>query len=209
VIGRRNHAGQEETKMSATDTIAPPQAGELQRTPDQILGPFYPVRRKPVDSGDLTDGGRAAGTVLYLSGRVLTCAGKPVAGARVEIWQANAHGRYDHPHDGNPAPLDPHFAGFAVTTSDADGNYAFRTIRPAAYPAGPGRMRPAHIHFSVTAETEQLVTQMYFAGDDWNDRDPWLNSARRKDALIVSSRAAEGKEPGAQRVTFDLVLARG
>lgn len=195
--------------MSATDTIAPPQTSELLRTPDQILGPFYPVRRTPIDNGDLTQGGRAAGTVLYLSGRVLTCAGKPVAGARVEIWQANAHGRYDHPHDTNPAPLDPNFAGFAVTTTGDDGRYAFKTVRPVAYPAAPGRMRPAHIHFSVTAENEQLVTQMYFSGDEWNDRDTWLNSARRKDALIVSPEPIAGKEAGAQRVTFDIVLARG
>ena len=126
--------------MTATDTIAPPQTTELLRTPDQILGPFYPVRRTPIETGDLTQSGRAAGTVLYLSGRVLTCAGKPVTGARVEIWQANAHGRYDHPHDTNPAPLDPNFSGFAVTATGADGCYAFKTIRPVAYPAAPGRM---------------------------------------------------------------------
>jgi protocatechuate 3,4-dioxygenase beta subunit len=132
-----------------------------------------------------------------------------VAGARVEIWQTNAHGRYDHPHDTNTAPLDPYFAGFAAATTDAGGHYAFKTIRPAPYPTGPERMRPAHIHFSVTAENEQLVTQMYFAGDAWNDRDTWLNSARRKEALIVDPVAAEGKEPGAQQVVFDIVLARG
>jgi protocatechuate 3,4-dioxygenase, beta subunit len=182
---------------------------ELLRTPDQILGPFYPVRRTPIETGDLTQGGHAAGTVLYLSGRVLTTAGKPVAGARVEIWQANANGRYDHPHDTNTAPLDPHFAGFAATVTDAGGHYAFKTIRPAAYPTGPDRMRPAHIHFSVTGENEQLVTQMYFAGDTWNDRDTWLNSARRKEALIVDPLAAAGKEPGAQRVVFDIVLMSG
>ena len=70
-------------------------------------------------------------------------------------------------------------------------------------------MRPAHIHFSVTGENEQLVTQMYFAGDTWNDRDTWLNSALRKEALIVDPVAAEGKEPGAQRVVFDIVLMSG
>jgi protocatechuate 3,4-dioxygenase, beta subunit len=199
----RDHARLEDAIMSASDTL------ELQRTPDQILGPFYPVRRKPVATGDLTLGGRAAGTVLYLSGRVLTTSGKPVAGARVEIWQANAGGRYDHPHDSNPAPLDPNFAGFAVTTTDVEGRYAFKTIRPAPYPTGPERMRPAHIHFSITAENEQLVTQMYFAGDPWNDRDTWLNSARRKEALIVDPWPAEGKESGAQQVTFDIVLMQG
>ncbi len=180
----------------------------LLRTPDQILGPFYPVQQKPVLNGDLTRSGRARGTVLHLSGRVLTSAGTPVAGARVEIWQANAAGRYAHPNDGNPTPLDPNFDGFAVTTTDEHGHYAFKTVVPAAYPAGPGRMRPAHIHFKVIGEREELVTQMYFAGEEWNDRDPWLQSARRKDALIVALHDAPG-EPGAKATTFDLVLAYG
>ncbi len=196
--------------MDAVDAIHPVQADLLQRTPDQILGPFYPVSKTAATDGDLTGGGRAEGTILYLSGRVLTTSGAPVAGASVEIWQANAHGRYDHPHDTNPAPLDPNFSGFAVTTTDAEGRYAFRTVRPRAYPAAPGRWRPAHIHFSVTAPTERLVTQMYFEGEEWNATDPWLNSARRKDALIVQELPpASGMEPNAKRVEFDIVLARG
>jgi len=180
----------------------------LHRTPDQILGPFYPVQQEPVTDGDLTEGGRAAGTVLHLSGRVLTSAGTPVAGARVEVWQANARGRYAHPNDTNPTPLDPHFAGFAVTATDQEGRYRFKTVIPAAYPAGPDRMRPAHIHFKVTGRREQLVTQMYFVGEEWNDRDPWLQSARRKEALIVDPHDMPG-ESGAKAVTFDVVLAQG
>jgi protocatechuate 3,4-dioxygenase beta subunit len=190
----------------ADDTIV--EATTLQRTPDQILGPFYPVRQEPVLDGDLTAGGRAQGTVLLLSGRVLTSAGDPVPGAEVEIWQANAGGRYAHPNDTNPTPLDPHFAGFAVTSTDRAGRYAFRTVMPAAYPAGPDRMRPAHIHFKVTGTREQLVTQMYFEGEAWNDRDPWLQSARRKDVLIVAPWPAPG-EADAKAVTFDIVLAQG
>ncbi len=186
-------------------TVAPTQ---LQRTPDQILGPFYPVQQEPVLTGDLTRSGRAQGTVLYLSGRVLTGAGAPVTGARVEIWQANAGGRYAHPNDSNPTPLDPNFDGFAVTTTDAEGRYRFTTVVPAAYPAGPDRMRPPHIHFKVTGKREQLVTQMYFAGEEWNDRDPWLQSARCKDALIVALHDVPG-EPGAKATTFDIVLAYG
>ncbi len=180
----------------------------LLRTPDQILGPFYPVGKMPVGA-DLTQAGKAGGIVLYLSGRVLNAAGVPMAGAEVEIWQANAKGRYDHPHDTNAAALDPAFTGFARITADAEGKYAFRTIRPAAYPAAADRWRPAHIHFKVTAKTEQLVTQMYFTGEEWNDRDVWLNSARRKEALIVDPHPISGKEPGALAVTFDIILARG
>ncbi len=76
-------------------------------------------------------------------------------------------------------------------------------------PAAPGRWRPAHIHFSVTAQYEQLVTQMYFQGDQYNETDSWLNSSSRKDLLITDPVAVEGKEAGAQAVTFDIVLMRG
>jgi protocatechuate 3,4-dioxygenase beta subunit len=182
----------------------------LPRTPPQILGPFYPFMQTPTDSGDLTNGGAAQGTILYLSGRVLAANGQPAAGAKVEIWQANAAGRYSHPNDDNlAAPIDEKFNGFAVTTTDGQGRYSFKTVRPAAYPASPGRWRPAHIHFSVTAKYEQLVTQMYFAGDKWNETDSWLNSASRKDLLITEPTQAVGKEPGAEAVTFDIVLTRG
>jgi protocatechuate 3,4-dioxygenase beta subunit len=182
----------------------------LPRTPPQILGPFYPFMLTPTESGDLTAGGQAKGTILYLSGRVLSEKNEPVAGAKVEIWQANAAGRYPHPNDENlAAPLDENFNGFAVTRTDGQGRYAFKTVRPAAYPAAPGRWRPAHIHFSVTAKYEQLVTQMYFKGEQWNETDSWLNSASRKDLLITDPRPAVGKEPGALEVTFDIVLTRG
>ncbi len=181
----------------------------LPRTPPQILGPFYPFMHKPVETGDLTGDAAAKGTILYLSGRVLADNGTPVADAKVEIWQANAFGRYTHPNDQTSAALDEKFSGFAVTRTDGQGNYKFKTIRPAAYPAAPGRWRPAHIHFSVTAKYEQLVTQMYFQGDQYNETDAWLNSASRKDLLITNPRQAEGKEPGALAVTFDIVLTRG
>jgi protocatechuate 3,4-dioxygenase, beta subunit len=182
----------------------------LSTTPPQILGPFYPFMLTPTESGDLTNGGQAKGTVLYLSGRVLNRAGEPVVGAKVEIWQANAAGRYPHPNDENvAAPIDEKFQGFAVTRSDGEGRYQFKTVRPAAYPAAPGRWRPAHIHFSVTGTYEQLVTQMYFRGDQYNESDSWLNSSSRKDLLITEPVAAAGKEKGAEAVTFDIVLMRG
>ncbi|MGD0104183.1 MAG: protocatechuate 3,4-dioxygenase [Rhodopila sp.] len=182
----------------------------LPRTPPQILGPFYPFMLTPTETGDLTSGGQAKGTILYLSGRILTQNNEPVAGAKVEIWQANAAGRYPHPNDENlAAPLDDNFNGFAVTTTDGQGRYAFKTVRPAAYPASPGRWRPAHIHFQVTAKYEQLVTQMYFNGDQYNESDSWLNSSSRKDLLITDPTPAAGKEPNAQEVTFDIVLTRG
>ena len=102
----------------------------------------------------------------------------------------------------------PRTAGFAVVTTGLDGGYAFRTIRPSAYQVSPERWRPAHIHFSVTGKTEQLVTQMYFKGERYNETDSWLNSAARKEALIVDPRP-RADESNALEVTFDIVLMKG
>ena len=136
----------------------------LLRTPGQILGPFYPM--KPFDqNADLTKvpgrPGRAEGEILNVMGRVLNLKGEPVRNSKVEVWQSNAHGRYTHPSDTNPAPLDPNFEGSAVLTTDSEGRYRFKTIKPAAYPVGPNTIRPAHIHFEVYGQQDRLVTQMY------------------------------------------------
>jgi len=135
----------------------------LRRTPGQILGPFYPLSEMP-QTTDLTRvpgrSGRADGQVLNVMGKVLNLS--------VEVWQANSRGRYTHPSDTNPAPLGPNFDGSAVLDTDAEGRYRFTTIKPAAYPAGPNLIRPAHIHFQVTGKNDRLVTQMYFDGDPYS-----------------------------------------
>ena len=185
----------------------------LQPTPGQILGPFYPLGELPQTS-DLTKvagrPGRAEGQVLNVMGRVLNLAGEPVRNARIDVWQANAHGRYTHPSDRNPAPLDPNFEGAAVLTADSDGRYRFKTIKPAAYPVGPGLMRPAHIHFQVSGRQDRLVTQMYFEGDPYNEKDPLLNSAGRKELLVTKLLDPSPEfEPGSKMVRFDIVLYQG
>src|SRR3989475_5079246 len=190
-------------------------AQALRRTPDQILGPFYPVVKPLHQGADLTTipgkPGRAAGQVIHVMGRVLNPQGQPVQGASVEIWQANTHGRYTHPSDTNPAPLDPNFEGFAVLTTDAEGRYQFKTIKPGAYPAGPDRMRPPHIHFEVTGQSNRLVTQLYFAGEPLNDTDPFLQSVGvNKERLIVSLGPPTPElEPDARVAVWDIVLAQG
>ena len=188
------------------------QAG-LKRTPGQILGPFYPLKPLPATS-DLTRvpgrPGRAEGQVLNVIGRVLDLTGQPVRDATVEVWQANAHGRYTHPSDPNPAPLDPNFDGAAILKTDAEGRYRFKTIKPAAYPAGPNMMRPAHIHFQVTGREDRLVTQMYFAGDPYNAADPFLNSAGRKELLIMPLLEPTAEfESDSKLVRFDIVVYKG
>src|SRR6516164_8624861 len=169
------------TKLAAAEAA-------LQRTPGQVLGPFYPLDELPQNS-DLARvpgrSGRAEGKVLNVMGQVRNLEGEPVRNAKVEVWQANSYGRYTHPSDTNPAPLDPNFEGSAVLTTDSEGRYRFKTIKPAAYPAGPNLIRPAHIHFQVSGSQDRLVTQMYFENDPHNDKDPFLNSAGRADLLIA------------------------
>jgi protocatechuate 3,4-dioxygenase beta subunit len=188
----------------------------LQRTPDQILGPFYPLSELPRTS-DLTRvpgrSGRAEGLVIIVMGRVLNLSGQPVRDAKVEVWQANTHGRYTHPSDPNPAPIDPNFEGSAVLTTDSEGRYRFKTIKPAAYPAGPNRMRPAHIHFQVSGRQDKIVTQMYFENDPYNNADPFLNSvggAERTELLVKKLLdPSPDFEPDSKLVIFDIVLYKG
>jgi len=184
------------------------------RTPEQILGPYFPLKGFD-QNADLTRvpgrPGRAEGQVLNVMGRVLNLKGEPVRNAKVEIWQANARGRYTHPSDTNPAPLDPNFEGTVVLTTDQEGRYRFKTIKPAGYPAGPNRMRPAHIHFQVSGRQDRLVTQMYFEGDPYNDTDRFLLTAlEQKDMLIAKLLPATSEmEPEAKLVVFDIVLSAG
>jgi protocatechuate 3,4-dioxygenase, beta subunit len=185
----------------------------LPRTPGQILGPFYPLKPLPATS-DLTRvpgrSGRAEGHILNVMGRVLNLSGDPVRNATVEVWQANAHGRYTHPSDQNPAALDPNFDGSATLSTDAEGRYRFKTVKPAAYPAGPNLMRPAHIHFQVTGRQDRLVTQLYFDGDPYNATDPFLNSAARKELLITKLLDPTSEfEPDSKIARFDIVLYKG
>jgi protocatechuate 3,4-dioxygenase beta subunit len=153
---------------------------------------------------------RAEGQVLTVMGRVLNLKGEPIRNAKVEIWQANARGRYTHPSDTNPAPLDPNFEGAAMLTADSDGRYRFKTIKPAAYPVGPHRMRPAHIHFQVSGQQDRLVTQMYFEGDPNNDTDPFLRTAGRTELLVTKLMPPTPEmEPQSKLVVFDIVLNAG
>lgn len=131
---------------------------------------------------DLTLGrdGEAIGERLVVTGRITDGEGRPVRRQLVEIWQANAGGRYVHKRDQHPAPLDPNFTGAGRCLTDDDGVYRFTTIKPGPYPWRNhlNAWRPAHIHFSLfgTEFTQRLVTQMYFPGDPLFPLDPILQS---------------------------------
>ncbi|WP_044591480.1 protocatechuate 3,4-dioxygenase [Bradyrhizobium sp. LTSPM299] len=186
---------------------APP----LLRTPDQILGPFYPLNGIADRTGDLARSsgrpGHASGEILMVQGHVLTLTGRPVAGARIEIWQANSAGKYRHPSDKTSEPLDPNFDGFAVLTTDQEGGYSFRTVKPGGYRTPHGDLRPPHIHFLVDFGADRLITQMYFAGEPANATDRWLRAAPQPDLLIVSlEEPAAGASVASRTATFNIVL---
>ena len=200
--------------LATTGMLARAAGSQQRRTASLALGPFYPLT-KPVDSdADLTlikgHRERAQGQVIYVGGRILSAAGEPLPGVGIEIWQANAHGRYTHPGDDNPAPLDPNFQGFARLVSDAQGRYRFKTIKPAGYPAG-GFNRPPHIHLDITGKSNRLVTQLYFDGEPLNDRDPLLAStgANRSSLIVTLERPPPDLEPDTRVANWDIVLEKG
>jgi protocatechuate 3,4-dioxygenase beta subunit len=181
----------------------------------EITGPLPEAARVAAAGADLTRGhaGEPVGERIIVAGRVLDEAGRPVAGTLVEVWQANAAGRYAHEVDQHRAPLDPNFRGVGRCLTGADGGYRFVTIRPGAYPwrNHANAWRPAHIHFSLLgrAFAQRLVTQMYFPGDPLLDHDPITASipdpaARRR---LVAAWSAEVTEPEwALGYQFDIVL---
>jgi protocatechuate 3,4-dioxygenase beta subunit len=183
-------------------------AAALVPTPRQTKGPFYPLTLPLDKDNDLVrvDGAaqQALGTVTHVAGRVLDLNGRPVSGARVEIWQCDANGRYHHVGDRNSAPEDGGFQGYGETLSNAVGAYRFRTIRPVPYPG-----RTAHIHFAISGQGfDPLVTQMYVAGEPGNADDGILNriDATARERVIVALSPAPEVEADALKGTFDIVL---
>lgn len=175
------------------DYLSPAYASTVRRSPSQPLialpqslsemtGPVFGHECVKPGDADLTrqHAGAPQGERIIVAGRVLDEDGKPVRNTLVELWQANAAGRYQHKNDNHDAPLDPNFTGTGRTMTDEQGTYRFVTIRPGAYPwrNHPNAWRPAHIHFSLFghAFATRLVTQMYFPGDPLLSLDPIYNS---------------------------------
>ena len=167
------------------DALTPPYKSSIKRSPSEALLSFpssLSEETSPVFGHDMIGeldadlihnfaqaGGSAIGPRLIVHGRVLDETGRGVSGALIEIWQANAGGRYRHKNESYLAPLDPNFGGCGRTITDSDGSYEFRTVQPGPYPwpNGVNDWRPAHIHFSIFGHgfAQRLITQMYFEGD--------------------------------------------
>ena len=175
-------------------------------TPRQTEGPFYPDRLPADDDNDLVavkgQSGIARGEILLLAGTVTDLAGKPLAGARVEIWQCDAGGRYHHSRDSSSSPPDPNFQGWGQFVTAADGEYRFRTIRPVPYPG-----RTPHIHFKVSGKAiPGLVTQMYVEGEPGNARDGVFASLDPRERAAVTVRLDQAPDGKALTTRFEIVL---
>lgn len=154
----------------------------IPHTLSELTGPVYGHETLREGDSDLTrqHAGEPLGERIIVTGRVLDEDGRPVPHTLVEIWQANAAGRYIHVSDQHPAPLDPNFSGAGRVVTDGEGRYTFTTVKPGAYPwrNHPNAWRPAHIHLSLFGPSflTRLVTQMYFPGDPLFAYDPIFNA---------------------------------
>ncbi len=176
-------------------------------TPSQTIGPFFHRALLHEGWNDLAARG-LAGERVAIEGRIVDGDGTPVGDAMIEVWQANAAGRYDHPEDRHEHKLlDPNFHGFGRTASGPDGRFRLRTIKPGAVPGIDGAPQAPHIDVSIFARglLKRLVTRIYFPDEPFNAADPLLNAlpAARRATLIA--RVAPGV--AAERVLhFDIVL---
>ncbi|MSP88782.1 MAG: protocatechuate 3,4-dioxygenase subunit alpha [Alphaproteobacteria bacterium] len=177
-------------------------------TASQTIGPFFHDGLDHPAWSDLTAGG-ALGQKIRIEGRVLDGDGQPIGDAMIEIWQANAAGRYDHPEDSQAKPLDPNFRGFGRVGTAKDGFYRFTTIRPGPVPGRGNAMQAPHINVTIFARglLKRLVTRVYFADEPANAADPVLGTIEdpslRRTLMAEASVAKSGSLP---IYRFDIVL---
>lgn len=184
-------------------------AVERMLTPAATEGPFYPDRLPLDTDNDLVTvgpgGKRASGEIFHLMGRVTDREGTPRQGDRIEIWQCDANGIYQHSGDSGRGTFDPNFQGFGMTTTNGEGAFRFRTITPVSYPG-----RTPHIHFKVKAANGRVFTsQLYLAGHPQNKRDFLFNRlgpAQAQRAASVRQVSAPELETGAVKGMFNIVL---
>ena len=185
----------------------------LPHTLSETTGPVFGPEGNMVSDLTRQHGGEPLGERIIVNGQVLDDDGHPVRNTLIEIWQANAAGRYLHHRDGHPAPLDPNFSGAGRLMTDENGTYSFVTVKPGAYPwkNHANAWRPAHIHFSIfgPAFATRLVTQMYFPGDPLFAFDPIFQSIpdeRARQRLIANFDLASTKSEWALGYRFNIIL---
>ena len=184
---------------SRATAFAPP-------TAESPMGPFYPIIRPSDADFDLTRvagrDARAVGQAIEISGRVFDLKGNPLPGATIELWQANAAGRYDHPSDPATAKLDPNFQGYATIKADAKGEWRIVTIKPGGYDSPIGH-RPPHIHFDLRSGRSRNIAQLYFPEEaDGNAKDLLYKALGSDAGTSVAARNAN--DPN--KYSWDIVM---
>jgi len=192
------------------NTKAGSDLSKLFPTPPEVEGPFYPITPQKDKDFDLTrvkgNVGSAKGKVIVIEGKVVDTNGDPLEDASVELWQANAAGRYSHPHDPNTAPLDPNFQGWAIVPSGKGGGFRFKTVMPGSYPAANNWIRPPHIHYKVSKlGYVELITQMYFPDHPLNAKDRLLKRKTLNEQKLMIAQKTDTDE---ETYRYQIVLEK-
>jgi len=173
------------------------------QTPSQTVGPFFKPSLIHAGVENLVRS-ETRGDRITIEGRVIDGDGAPVTDAMIEIWQANADGRYDHPADDQEKLLDSNFLGWGRVATDADGGFKFHTIKPGAVPGQNGALQAPHINLSIFARglLKRLVTRIYFSNEPLNTTDAVLNAVprERRETLIAKA------QPDRSSLRFDIIL---
>lgn len=181
----------------------------LSLTPTEVEGPFYPITPQKDKDADMTRvagrDGVAKGTIIEIEGQVLDQYNKPVEDATIDLWQANSEGKYHHPHDSNPAPIDENFQAWAIIQSGAKGKFKLKTIMPGKYGFGNGSYRTPHIHLKVSKlGFESLLTQLYFPDEPLNQEDGlYMRKSKEEQAMMTAKKVV-----GTNRFVYNIVIER-
>ncbi|KAA3628490.1 MAG: intradiol ring-cleavage dioxygenase [Bacteroidetes bacterium] len=202
--------------FGCTTPAAEEAASACEPTVNQTMGPFHPNKDQQDKDFDLTSfngsDAQPQGEPIYVRGKVTDENCNPIPGAVVMLWQANTHGKYSHEYDHSSAEYDPNFQGWGQVTTNEKGEYGFKTIKPGAYPLSEGSAdyRTPHIHFKFSRRGyHELITQLYFEGEELNETDVLLgglNAEEKAQVVRPKTTGAEDIEDGASLVTFDVVL---
>ncbi len=205
---RRNFLGSTALGIIGASALYTPGvfADQLQQTPRQTEGPFYPTKL-PLDTDNdllVINSGitPAVGAITHLTGRVVNLKGEPVRNAVVEIWQCDNNGVYLHQGSDNAAKRDANFQGFGRFVTGSTGEYYFRTIKPVPYPG-----RTPHIHFLIKqGDKRMLTTQLYIKGFPQNEKDGIYKSLKGRDAVTADFKPLKDSKIGELTANFEVVI---
>lgn len=199
-------------KKTVLGTVATLAAGNTlaqMSTPTEMEGPFYPITPQKDQDLDLTrvkgKTGVAKGEIIEVYGQVFDQNMNPIEDVTIDLWQANSHGKYHHPHDTSEAPVDENFQGWAIIQSRTNGKFKFKTVIPGAYPLNTSRQRTPHIHFKISKlGYDSLLTQMYFPNHPLNKKDGLFNHKSKEEQVMMTAK----KQGYSSQYRYDIILEK-